>query len=230
MSCPTCKGYGFVVFDVPVGHPKFGRAQPCMDCNRVGAARAAWLRSICRVPPRYADVRLNDFRTLPDTAAIPALVGAKLKEPGTRWLTFWGEPGVGKTLLLCAAVNEAVGADKTAVYTTMPDLLDHLRRAFNPENKVNGDQFWDLLVRADVLALDEIDRFNPTPWAKERVFELFNARYNEPGLTLLATNKPAGIGQAIFDDAPGYLESRISQGVVLEVRGADRRPYYREAA
>ena len=28
-DCPYCDGLGYVVLDVPLSHPSFGRAQPC---------------------------------------------------------------------------------------------------------------------------------------------------------------------------------------------------------
>lgn len=236
MSCPTCKGYGMVTL-LPAGVDEnkitnwSAFTRPCPDCNKVGRERSAWLRTLCRVPSRYLDANLSAFQTTKQTSTLPGLLDVRLKDTaGTHWVTLWGAPGVGKTLLLCGAVNEAVAAGRVGVYVTVPDLLDHLRKAYNPASHIDGDRFWDTLVRADVLALDEIDRFNPTAWAKEKFFELVNHRYNEPGLTLFATNRPVTPGAPLMADAPGYFESRLAQGLVIEVKGIDRRPYLREAA
>lgn len=236
MSCPTCKGYGMITrIPAHLDESKISNwsafTVACLDCDRVGKERSIWLRSICQVPARYADLDLSAFLTTTETLHVPLTIAQRLRErSGTHWITVWGSPGVGKSLLLAGAVNQAVALDRVAVYVTVPDLLEHLRKAYNPANHIDGDKFWDLLVRADVLALDEVDRFNPTPWAKERFFELVNHRYNEPGLTLFATNRSAVDGQPIIADAPGYFESRVSQGVVLEIKGRDKRPFYREAA
>ncbi len=28
-DCPICNGIGYISYDLPVGHPEFGRAYPC---------------------------------------------------------------------------------------------------------------------------------------------------------------------------------------------------------
>ena len=73
-----------------------------------------------------------------------------------------------------------------------------------------------------VLAIDEIDRVNMTPWATETMFRLLNGRYSAQDrmLTILATNKaPAELPEQLQ-----YLSSRMQEGIVVEISGVDVRP------
>ena len=48
--CPICHGAGYVVYDVPVGHPDFGRPQPCRCTLQIQASdHAAQLRTLSNV-------------------------------------------------------------------------------------------------------------------------------------------------------------------------------------
>ena len=105
-------------------------------------------------------------------------------------VTLTGKPGSGKSALLMCAVNEAREANVPAVYTTVTDLLDYLRAAYAPGADVSFDSRWDLLVGCEVLALDELDELNSTPWAMERFLRLMDERWRnmDRRLTLCATN------------------------------------------
>jgi DNA replication protein DnaC len=139
---------------------------------------------------------------------------------GRGWLTLSGGYGRGKTYLLMAITNEAVKRGMKSVYVGMERLLDHLRVAFKPGVEVEYDAMWDTITSADVLCLDEIEKYNPTPWAETRVKELLDDRYRAfaSQTTVLATNDLAG--------CPGWLKSRILDGRfrVVSIGGSDVRP------
>ncbi|MFA5637161.1 MAG: ATP-binding protein [Anaerovoracaceae bacterium] len=137
---------------------------------------------------------------------------------------WYGGVGTGKTHLMAAICNTLRQRDMSVHYTTTIALLDHLRDAFDPKN---GDdpysRRFERLLQVDVLALDELDRFNATAWAKSAFFRLLDHRYSRANecLTLWATNKrltdAAGKRQTIIGDDTGYLESRLSDGRFLAV-------------
>lgn len=151
----------------------------------------------------------------------------RIVEEAVAWrrgiVTLTGRPGTGKTTLLMCAVNEAREANVPAVYTTVTDLLDYLRAAYNPaQAELAFDARWDLLVRCEVLALDELDEFNSTPWAMERFLRLIDERWRalDSRLTLCATN-------ARINALPEKVASRLRDGraQIVETAGSDQRPY-----
>lgn len=152
----------------------------------------------------------------------------RLVEECTDWrrgmVTLIGGPGVGKTTLMQCAVNAAREANIPAVYTTMTDLLDYLRQAYAPQTELSFDARWDTLLRCEVLALDELDEFNTTPWAIERFLRLIDERWRamDRCLTLCATNNR-------MNALPQKVASRLSdvRGHVVQLRGEDLRRYQR---
>lgn len=211
-DCPICMGIGFVKLNVPVIHKHFGRAFPCACRNdAIRARRGTYLREICRVPTRYA---YSDLTTCDSPQGLGDEIAKAVRASNGEqvFVTLSGVYGSGKTTALTAAVNYAVSENLVGVYVTMADLLDHLRRAYSPNSDVDADKFWETMVKANVLALDEIDRWNPTPWARERFFKLIDSRYSATsGLTLMATNKPIHGTHGILEGDPGYFESRIRE-------------------
>jgi DNA replication protein DnaC len=122
-------------------------------------------------------------------------------------MTLIGEPGTGKTTLLICAVNAAREANVPAVYTTVSDLLAYLRQAYDPKSELTFDARWETLLHAEVLALDELDEFNTTPWAMERFLRLIDERWRRmyDTLTLCATNSE-------LDALPEKVASRLQDG------------------
>lgn len=137
-------------------------------------------------------------------------------------VTLIGGPGVGKSTLLQCAVNEARESNVPAVYTTVTDLLDYLRQAYAPNTELSFDARWDTLIRAEILALDELDEFNTTPWAIERFLRLIDERWRamDRCLTICATNSR-------LNALPEKVASRLRDGRarVIEMKGQDQRPY-----
>lgn len=138
------------------------------------------------------------------------------------------ETTFGPERTLAAFVNAGKAAGKTAIYTTTADMLDVLRAAFAPG--APGDSYLerlDLFRAADILALDELDRFNTTPWAEQAFFQVMESRYeNGPRmLTAFATN-------AKVSDLPGYLVSRMQDArcQVWELPAGDHRQPRKERA
>ncbi len=220
-SCIICNDLGWVVLDVPVQHPKFGKAQPCVCRNAdMRQRRQRYLQSLCRIPQRYVGAALDRPDLISDIAGCTQV---------QRFATVWGPYGTGKTTLLCAAVQHSINEHMlTAVYVQLADLLDHLRRAYQPGMEQVIDQFWQTLIECDVLAIDELDRFKSTEWAEQKLFQFINERYNRAaGLTIFATNrtvKPA-MTEGIIAETPGYLESRLleSGNRVIVMSGQDLR-------
>lgn len=136
------------------------------------------------------------------------------------FFTLAGPYGTGKTRLLSCIVNAGRAASWPSVYMTTAALLDHLRSAYAPKSEIGFDALWERIVTARILAIDELDRWNPTPWAQEKFFQLIDERYRNgtDRLTVFATNSSP-------DDLPGYVTSRMfdRRCRVYELTGADVR-------
>ena len=215
--CPTCGGLGWYYRD--------GANGAILTRCRCGSGanderRRAYLERIDGLKAHEREISFKLMTIDPaNQDAVMAVVGAATA--GRGMITLHGDPGTGKTFLLMAAVNAARARGVPAVYTTVTDLLDHLRAAFDPRSEETFDRRWDLLLTCEVLALDELDEFNTTPWAMERFLRLIDERWRSMRsvLTLCATND-------LFSAAiPDKVRSRIgdNRAAVFPLSGADRR-------
>ncbi|MBC7260880.1 MAG: ATP-binding protein, partial [Chloroflexi bacterium] len=64
------------------------------------------------------------------------------------------------------------------IFVVVPDLLDHLRATFAPGSSVGFDRRFEEIRRAPLLILDDLGTHSATPWAQEKLFQLFDYRYN----------------------------------------------------
>ena len=151
------------------------------------------------------------------------------------WLLLEGAFGSGKTHLAAAIANWLLEAHgKAVIFLTAPDLLDFLRRSFNPRSGGSFDDYFELLKTTPLLALDDLGVENPSPWAQEKLFQLLNFRYVKRTPTVITSNAPLAeleprLGSRLLDDrvvkrveiaAPSYRESKAGG------RGGDRRAIY----
>lgn len=182
--------------------------------------RRQYLLRVDGLTPNERRLRFADLVRDANEYAITRVENATTQRRGIVTLT--GKPGCGKTALLIAAVNEAREANVPAVYTTVTDLLDYLRAAYAPGADVSFDNRWDLLVGCEVLALDELDEFNSTPWAMERFLRLMDERWRnmDRRLTLCATNSR-------INALPEKVASRLRDGraEAIEMAPHDMRRY-----
>lgn len=214
--CPYCRGKGFLVRNVPPGHPGFNDLIPC-KCNIHGIHEALRARSGL-APSQY------DW-TFPNTKILSHLQDAyqevRKRAAGPRGLTgLLGTYGVGKTRLGICAVNYALGHGRPAIFRRPASLIDDLRESFTPAGGESYRETWQRFVDAEVLFLDEIQRLNETPWATDRILELIEARYEDSQhkLTIVA-------GNLHLTELPRGLQSRLkdSESAVFEIEGPDIR-------
>lgn len=220
-NCFRCKDMKFYVLDLQPGDRGFGQAIRC-TCQYEGdiERRRAYLLRIDGLSPRERALSFGDLEGGANDSILKQVRDATLRRKGI--ITLTGKPGTGKSSALICAVNEAREANVPAVYTTITDLLDYLRSAYAPNTELTFDARWDLLLRAEVLALDELDEFNTTPWAMERFLRLMDERWRamDKCVTLCATNSR-------INTLPDKVASRLRDGraYVFELQGGDMRPY-----
>lgn len=94
------------------------------------------------------------------------------------WLVFQGLNGCGKTHLAAAIANNLREAGREVLFIVVSDLLDHLRSSFGPDSRVSYDALFERIKKVPVLVLDDFGEHSATQWAKEKMFQLINYRYN----------------------------------------------------
>ena len=94
------------------------------------------------------------------------------------WLVMTGTYGCGKTHLAAAIGNYRKGMGDTPIFVVVPDLLDHLRATFSPTSSTSYDDLFNRVKSAPILVLDDLGTQSATPWAREKLYQIFNERYN----------------------------------------------------
>jgi DNA replication protein DnaC len=197
---------------------------PCPVCTK--GSRLEYYASNSGLMDADRSISLSSFRVdTPNTApkrraldAARSLLASNCNPDG--FVTFWGSYGTGKSHLLKGIVNGFCAISVMARYYTLADLLADIRDNFGAADGVRAaEAAIDNLRDAKVLCIDEVDKVNLTGWAKETIFRILDSRYNERQsmLTVLALNTSPD------EYEMGYLSSRMSGGLRIEVGGADMR-------
>jgi DNA replication protein DnaC len=198
--CARCKGIGYLVADVPYGHPNFGELITC-QCRAAekNQLRRQRLLTMSNLGP-FSEKTFENF-----DAGVPGVARAyararKFAEHPNGWLILFGGYGCGKTHLGAAIANQVLREYlMTVLLTVVPDLLDHLRSTFGPHSEVEYDERFEEVRSAQVLILDDFGTENATPWAREKLFQLVNHRYNYRLPTVITSNrKPEDLDPRIF--------------------------------
>lgn len=181
---------------MPLGHPDFGKAFPCDcvedesdDARRDRLERYSSLGPLTRLTfsnliERGRSVNPRDqeqFRRL-------VLDAKEFAEAPEGWMLIHGASGAGKTHVAAAIANRCIERGQPALFVVVPDLLDHLRAAYNPGSEVGYDVLFEQVRNAPVLILDDLGTQNATSWAQEKLFQILNHRYNSQLPTIVTTN------------------------------------------
>lgn len=228
--CPHCQGRGWLTPDVPVGHPDFGQvvACTCQSANTVGE-RSERLR-------RYSNLgyltRLTfDSLEAQGRAADPesqhlfstaVAVSRSYAEEPSGWLALMGPHGSGKTHLAASIANLCIDNGRPVFFVHVPDLLDHLRASYAPTSEITYSDLFDQVLTAPLLILDGLGTQSSTPWAQEKLQQIFNHRTAGELPTVITTATD-------LDDLDAYLASRIQNtGLcrILETRSRMQSPIH----
>lgn len=87
------------------------------------------------------------------------------------------EYGNGKTHLAAAVANYAFDERKRVLFVSVPDLLDYLRNTFSPNSQITLDKRFQEIKEVELLILDDLGTESATPFAREKLYQLFNYRF-----------------------------------------------------
>lgn len=158
--------------------PRFGRAEPCACVlAETGEARRARLERIGNLDA-LAYFTLDAFEPRePSLETVLEQARAYAEHPDG-WLTLEGPSGSGKTHLAAAIANARLDRDEPAYFAFTPDLLDGLRASYEPADGEPGfDALFDHVRATPLLVLDDIDAAASGEWAREKLFQIVNARH-----------------------------------------------------
>lgn len=108
------------------------------------------------------------------------------------WLVLLGDYGTGKTHLAAAIANQRDQLGESSMFIIVPDLLDHLRATFNPDSPVRYDRLFDQVKSVPLLVLDDLGTQSATPWAREKLYQILNHRYNAQAPTVITSAQKIG--------------------------------------
>ncbi len=217
-SCPICHGTGWIVRDVPVGHPDFGRAVPCrcraVEIERRRQARLRALSNLDALQHMTFDtflpegIGLSDDRRRNLRAAYD--IARRFAERPEGWLLLLGGYGCGKTHLAAAIANARLSQGDAVLFVAVPDLLDHLRATFSPASTIDYDERFETIRQAPLLVLDDLGAQASTPWAQEKLYQIFNYRYNARLPTVITSNQR-------LEDIEIRVRSRLSDPALVQI-------------
>ena len=214
LTCPICKGVGYIRRSVAVGHPYFGKALPC-SCQqaRKNASRRKRLWELSQLEQfsAFADATFSSFRE--DVAGVQQAYEAALQfaQTPSGWLVFVGGNGCGKTHLAVAIARSCLQEGATVLFAVVADLLAWLRATFAPDAETPYDELFERMRGAEVLILDDLGAEQSTPWAQAQLFQLLNHRYNRRLPTVITTNLVGFVG------LDPRLRSRLSDRRLVKV-------------
>ena len=94
------------------------------------------------------------------------------------WLILTGETGTGKTHLAYAIAGVQLELDNSAIFAFVPDLMDHLRRTFDPQSPIRYDRLFEEVRSTPLLILDDFGKERKSDWAVEKLYQIVVHRHN----------------------------------------------------
>ncbi|PDV98551.1 ATP-binding protein [Candidatus Chloroploca asiatica] len=218
--CPTCRGAGYMVADVPYGHPRFAELIACA-CKQTEQQqrRQGRLEQLSNL----AEVRSLTFDAFnPDVPGVRKayLRAREFAQQPQGWLLLFGSYGAGKTHLAAAVANAVLARGTQVLFTVVPDLLDHLRATYGPTSEVGYDEHFEVVRTVPLLVLDDLGTESATAWAREKLYQIVNHRYNLALPTIITSNRA-------LEHLDQRIVSRMHQhafaGEILRIAATDYR-------
>lgn len=151
-------------------------------------------------PYSAADAQRNRY----NLAEVYTFVQSFVRKPEQRrWLVLMGRHGGGKTHLAAAMANDRLRRGLPTLFMVTPDLLDALRASFSGEGDASYDKVFYEVRSTPFLILDDFGTQSASAWAREKLYQVLNHRYNAQLPTVITTN-------LALEEIDPPLQSRMS--------------------
>jgi DNA replication protein DnaC len=169
-------------------------------CGCVETQRKDTLVERASVPARFQEASFENFRLPRENPIAYESLGMAMNDarvfareypftpkPG---LMFQGNPGVGKTHLAAAVMNELVNRGFECVFFDYQNLLDRIRAGYNAAAGASDKAAYQIALDTEVLLLDDLGSHRVTEWVEDTVTAIINHRYNAKKAIIVTTNLP----------------------------------------
>jgi DNA replication protein DnaC len=196
--CPICKGAGFVHPALDSGKIDFSRVVPCR-CSKgeLRKKKTEYLEKysnlgfLSQLTFDNLSPKGRTASTISQERFAQVYQAAKaFADNPTGWLVFSGPSGSGKTHLACAIANHRLSLGEPVFYIGTADLLDHLRSTFSPTSDTTYDELFEQVKNVPLLVLDDLTPGSATAWAKEKLEQLLQHRFNTRLATVITSDIP----------------------------------------
>lgn len=197
VSCSVCGDFGLVSWNVPVGHPEFGKLHPCSHCEsgrarRVSAYRAKF--ATAQIPPVYQNLTFETFLSAVGnnmSGKILAYGAAQLMARGETFtlreaavlggadyympmdnthrnsLVLTGEVGRGKTGLAISVANGVMAVNGEVIYIRVMDTIEAIQETYKAGYE--GSSATEKLHMLKTVPLLIWDEFNLPRYSPDRL-------------------------------------------------------------
>lgn len=200
---------------------RWGRcnARAAMD-SMASAERAL---ACARLPERLRHCTFSTYLTTNlagDILKAKGMAMAALSDGNS--LILAGSSGVGKTHLAAAMVNGRIESGKAALFISVPELLDDLRKAISTGRSTDA---MDTVKKSEFLALDDLGAERLTEWVGERLYMIVNHRYLNGLQTVITTNSEnaAELVLRLGDQGQRIVSRLVEIGTWCGIRAEDFR-------
>jgi DNA replication protein DnaC len=185
-QCPRCGGDGFLLDEQ-------GDAIAC-ECRaaRLHRARSVGISSV--IPRKYRGVSFDrppvsdlDRDIVRPVSDFVRDIDARIETGRGLWI--FGDVGTGKTTLAMLASKEALNRGYTVAIYSVPRLLALIRDTYDGgTGQRSYEDFFNQVVAADLLHLDDLGSEKQTDWVLEQLYLLVNERYEQERSIVVTSN------------------------------------------
>jgi len=166
--------------------PDFRRAGVDQEQSEISSLNLHFEQTFSTFNLRQGELRREELENLQRAFDL----ARSYAEAPQNWLVLTGTYGCGKTHLSAAIANHWRKNGLPVLFISVPDLLDDLRATFGPDSSTSYSKRFREIRAARYLVLDDLGTENATEWVREKLFQVFDYRYNARLPTVITTATP----------------------------------------